>query len=151
MDLDFSKCKTKEDVEKVFEENKPTMDMAKDFVKKMEEASKMPGIQAFIKEARNKNLGGKMKIFMILAILLISFVILFEFYLILDYHKHIKIHEETFNLISICLANDDVTKDLWGAFTNEDGNIVCVYGIGNGVVKREIIDKEELSLKGGKK
>ena len=49
MDLDFSKCKTKEDVEKVFEENKPTMDMAKDFVKKMEEASKMPGIQAFIK------------------------------------------------------------------------------------------------------
>ena len=52
--LDFSKCKTKEDVEKIFEENKPTLEQVKNFKTIMEEASKSPGIQKFVKEARKK-------------------------------------------------------------------------------------------------
>ncbi len=52
--LDFSKCKTKEDVEKIFEENKPTLEQVKNFKKIMEEASEMEGIKEFVKEGRKR-------------------------------------------------------------------------------------------------
>lgn len=52
--------------------------------------------------------------------------------------------KKQFENIKLCLNDEDVTKDLMGAFINEDGKVECHYGIGNGLIKRKVLGTTEV-------